>query len=124
MALSKVAVLKTSPETVIEDYARLMRLVSYRNILHPGSKTILAVDLSWHHFFPACSTTPWQLDGVLSTLLNDGYSRDKIYICYNGAAAVSVKKGEILNRQRTAVEKRIKKAMKSGWGKLFETYRK
>ena len=105
MADSRVAVLKTSPENVIEDYARLMRLVSYRDVLCSETETVLSIDLSWHHFFPACSTTPWQLDGVISKLLDDGYSREKIYACFNKTAAVSVEKGEILNRQRTIVEK-------------------
>jgi len=108
---SKVAVLTTSPEAVIEDYSRLMRLVSYSDAIHPERETVLSIDLSWHHHFPACSTTPWQLDGVINTLLSDGYSKDRIFACTNKTAAVSIKKGEILNRQRIAAEKHGIKAI-------------
>jgi len=109
VALTKVAVLRTSPETVLDDYGRLLRLVSYGDIVKSGRDIILNVDLSWHHYFPACSTAPWQVDGVLRTLLEDGISPRKIAVCINETPAISVKKGEILNRLLPAVEKhRIK----------------
>ena len=105
MSLSKVAVLKTSPETVIEDYTRLMRLVSYTDVVSFEHDILVVVDVSWHHFFPACSTTPWQIDGVVKTLIEDGFPRENIYACYHKTAGVSTKKGEIFNRHRCAVEK-------------------
>ncbi len=71
--MAKVAVLKTSPATVIEDYNRLMHLAEYEEFLPKRNKTILKLNLSWTLFYPACSTPPWQLEGVLSTLRNDGY---------------------------------------------------
>ena len=58
MSSSKVAVLKTSPERVLEDYGRLMRLADYRKHLPPNKDTALKINISWHHFYPACSTTP------------------------------------------------------------------
>lgn len=70
---SQVAILRTSPETVIEDYGRLMRLVDYRRYLPKDRKTILKLNLSWSLYYPACSTAPWQLEGVLKTLREDGY---------------------------------------------------
>jgi len=74
MTRSKVAVLKTDPESVIEDYARLMKLAEVESHL-PGDKdTILKINISWHYWFPACSTTPWQLDGVTTALKDMGYS--------------------------------------------------
>lgn len=71
--MSKVAVMKTSPETAIEDYDRLMHLARYDNSLPKENKTILKLNLSWTLFYPACSTPPWQLEGVIRTLKNDGY---------------------------------------------------
>ena len=71
--MSKVAVLRTCPETLIEDYGRLMHLAEYDRFLPKENKTILKLNLSWTLFYPACSTPPWQLEGVLKTLRNDGY---------------------------------------------------
>ena len=105
MSRPKVAVLMTTPESVTEDYSRLLNLVSFGEVLPPGQDVFLAVDLTWHHFFPSCSTPPWQLDGIIHELLNIGYSADSIHACYNKTTGVTVKKGEILNRQRIVLEK-------------------
>ena len=58
MARSKVAVLKTNPETVLEDYGRLMRMAGYQDHLSRENDTALKINISWHVFYPACSTTP------------------------------------------------------------------
>jgi len=71
--MSKVAVLKTSAQTVLDDYERLMKSISYASLLDKSKKTNIKLNLSWTLFFPACSTPPWQLDGVLRTLVKDGY---------------------------------------------------
>ena len=60
MSKSKVAVLKTNPESVIEDYAKLMKLADFEDHLPKDKDTILKINISWHYYFPACSTTPWQ----------------------------------------------------------------
>ncbi len=73
MERSRVAVLKTHPATVIDDYRRLLHLAGYQRFLPPGPEIALKINISWHFFYPACSTTPWQLDGVIATLLEDGY---------------------------------------------------
>ncbi|HXG03555.1 MAG TPA: LAGLIDADG family homing endonuclease [Candidatus Binatia bacterium] len=75
---SQVAVLRTRPETVIEDYGRLLRLVKYDQVVPRDQDLILKLNLSWTKYFPACSTQPWQLDGVLTTLLADGYDRRRL----------------------------------------------
>ncbi|CAD6491295.1 MAG: hypothetical protein ANIMEMIM_00111 [Candidatus Argoarchaeum ethanivorans] len=69
--MSKVAILKTSPVTVIEDYNRLIHFAGYEKILPKENKTIIKINLSWSLFYPACSTPPWQLEGVLNALRND-----------------------------------------------------
>ncbi len=71
--MSKVALLKTNPNTVIKDYSKLMKLAEYENFVSKQSKAIIKINLSWPLFYPACSTPPWQLEGVLKTLRNDGY---------------------------------------------------
>src|SRR6266571_6075000 len=76
---SPVAVLRTRPETVVEDYGRLMRLVKYDQVLPRDQDLILKLNLSWTKYFPACSSQPWQVDGVLMTLLADGYDRARLF---------------------------------------------
>jgi len=43
---SQVAVLATRPETVVEDYGRLMRLVKYDQVLSRDQDLILKLNLS------------------------------------------------------------------------------
>src|SRR2546429_10019426 len=76
---SAVAPLPTRPETVVEDYGRLMRLVKYDEILPRDQDLILKLNLSWTKYFPACSSQPWQVDGILTTLADDGYDRRRIF---------------------------------------------
>src|SRR5262249_61601288 len=76
---SQVAILRTRPETVVEDYGRVMRLVKYDQILERDRDLILKLNLSWTKYFPACSSQPWQVDGVVSTLLADGYDRAVVF---------------------------------------------
>lgn len=102
MARSKVAVLKTTPETVIEDYGRLMELAGFREHL-PGDKdTILKINISWHHYFPACSTTPWQLEGVTKALQNAGYKN--LIPAQNRTVVVDPKVGACRNHLCSVVD--------------------
>ena len=73
----KVAVLKTTPDTVLEDYRQLMHLAGYEEALPKDVETILKINVSWQTWYPACSTVPWQLEGVIKTMQDDGY-RDLI----------------------------------------------
>ncbi len=72
--MSKVVVMKTSPQTVLTDVEKLMHEADYERVLPKDARTILKLNLSWSLFFPACSTSPWQLEGVVRTLKNDGYN--------------------------------------------------
>lgn len=105
MTRSRVAVLKTTPGSVIGDYGRLMRLARYREFLPPENETALKINISWQHYYPACSTTPWQLQGVIATLLEDGYDREKIYGCHNRTVVVDARVGEIANKHKPVLEK-------------------
>ena len=105
MTRSRVAVLKTAPATVLGDYGRLMRLASYPEFVPKQNETALKINISWQHFYPACSTTPWQLEGVISTLLEDGYSKDKLYGCHNRTVVVDSRLGEVNNKHKPVLEK-------------------
>ncbi len=100
---SKVAVLKTTPETVLDDYGRLMRLADYEKHLPKDKDTALKINISWHVFYPACSTVPWQLDGVIKTMLEDGYRKELIHGCHNRTVVVDAKVGEVNNKQKQVV---------------------
>src|SRR2546426_659943 len=76
---SQVAVLRTRPHSVVEDYGRVFRSVKYEQTLPRDRDLILKLNLSWTKYFPACSSPPWQLDGILTTLLADGYDRRRIF---------------------------------------------
>ncbi len=103
MSRSKVAILRTSPATVLADYHRLMNLADYQSVVARDADTALKINISWHYFFPACSTTPWQLDGVIKAMLADGYSRDLIHACHNRTVVVSARKGERGNKHLPVV---------------------
>lgn len=103
--MAKVAVVKTKPETVLEDVGRAMRMAGYREVLQQDKELALKINISWHHWYPACSTTPWQLDGVIKTLLDDGYPKEKIYGAHNRTVVVSAKKGEVANKHKQVLEK-------------------
>jgi uncharacterized protein (DUF362 family) len=90
---SAVAVLRTSPETVVADYGRLMRLAKYDQVLSRDVDLIAKLNLSWTKYFPACSSQPWQVDGVLTTLLEDGYDRARIFPVENKTVVTNPVKG-------------------------------
>jgi len=101
----KVAILRTSPETVLEDYGRLMRLVQYQENLSKEKETLLKINISWQIWYPGCSTPPWQLEGVIKTLLDDGYPREGLIAAQNRTVVVSAYQGEINNRHKVVVER-------------------
>jgi uncharacterized protein (DUF362 family) len=98
----KVAVLKTTPDTVLEDYRQLMHLAGYQEALSKDVETILKINVSWQTWYPACSTVPWQLEGVIKTLQDDGY-RDLIG-AQNRTVVVDAYVAERNNKQKIIVD--------------------
>lgn len=95
MARSKVAVLKTRPETVLGDIERLLELAGVNHALQLGATTILKDNISWHFPFPAANTTPWQMEGTILALRDAGY-RDLVCV-QNKTVVTNAFKGEDLN---------------------------
>ncbi len=104
MAQSTVAVLKTSPETVLEDYHALLNLAGYQDVVDRTVDTALKINISWHFFYPASSTTPWQMDGVIRAMLRDGYDKSLIHACHNRTVVIDAHLGERENKQLPVVE--------------------
>jgi uncharacterized protein (DUF362 family) len=96
MTKSKVAVLKTTPETVLEDYVRLMELVEFDKYLDNSSTTILKDNISWHFPFPGANTTPWQLEATIHALRKHSYN--DIVCVQNKTVVTNAFKGEDLNK--------------------------
>ena len=105
MGKSKVAVLGTTPGTVLEDYHRLMNLADYRQVIDPSVDTALKINISWHFFYPSSSTTPWQLDGVISALEKDGYDPALIHGCHNRTVVIDAHLGERENKHLDVIER-------------------
>ncbi len=104
MTGSKVAVVRTSPETVLADYRRVMNLAGYQETIDKDADTALKVNISWHFFYPGSSTTPWQLEGVIRTLKGDGYDPKLIHACHNRTVVIDARLGERENKQIDVVQ--------------------
>ena len=81
-----------------------MNLAGYQDVLAKDADTALKVNISWHFFFPGSSTTPWQLEGVIRAMKNDGYAPDLIHACHNRTVVIDAHLGERENKQLPVVE--------------------
>ena len=92
MAKAKVAVLRTTPETVNDDYIKLCELAGIKKALDPSAKTILKDNITWHNLFPGVNTTPWQLEGTILGLHEAGH-KDLVAV-HNHTVVTIPEKGE------------------------------
>jgi len=99
-----VAVVATATETVMADVGRAMALAGFRDALPAGHPTLLKVNVTWHWWYPACSTTPWQLAGAIEALLAAGYPRASLTAAHNRTVVVSARLGERLNKHKAVTD--------------------
>jgi uncharacterized protein (DUF362 family) len=92
---SRVALLRTRPESVLDDIARLCQLAGVTTALRKGRTTILKDNISWHFPFPAANTTPWQLEGTILALKDAGFS--DLACVQNDTVVTDPQRGERLN---------------------------
>ncbi len=104
MSKSRVAILRTRPATVREDYHRVMNLAGYQDVVDKTADTALKVNISWHFFYPSASTTPWQLDGVIGAMKKDGYDKSLIHACQNRTVVIDAHLGERENKQLDVIQ--------------------
>src|SRR4030081_2540348 len=90
-----VAALRTQPDRVLDDYARLITLAGAQEYLQAGATTILKDNISWHFPFPAANTTPWQLEGTVRALRANGLT--DLVCVQNKTVVTDAFKGEDLN---------------------------
>jgi uncharacterized protein (DUF362 family) len=98
MSRAKVAVLKTSPGQVLDDCRRLMHLAGFEKFLPKTKETLLKLNLSWTKYFPSCSSQPWQVEGVVRTLLEDGFAKEKLIPVENKTVVTNPRKGAKNNK--------------------------
>ena len=102
---SKIFITKTNPDSVLEDYNKLMHLIEYQTHLKIDQKIILKLNLSWSKFFPACSTPPWQLEGILKTMIEDGYQASKLFTAENRTVVTNIERGLKGNKWNPIIKK-------------------
>jgi len=51
-----------------DDVGQVMRLAGYEQALPKDKDTILKINISWIRGIPACSSTPWQIEGTIREL--------------------------------------------------------
>ena len=99
----KVAVLKTTPETVLDDIERVMKLAGFEGALQKNNRTGMKINISWQTWYPACSSTPWQIEGVIRALQKTGYT-DLVGV-HNDTVVVNTADGERNNKHRFVTDK-------------------
>ncbi|MGZ7064876.1 MAG: DUF362 domain-containing protein [Candidatus Aminicenantales bacterium] len=105
MTRAKVAVLRTSPATVLDDYRKLMELAEYGRFLPKDRDTLIKLNLSWTKYFPACSSEPWQVEGVVRTLVEGGFPRDRLFPVENKTVVTNPRKGARNNKWLPVLER-------------------
>jgi len=96
MTRSRVAVIKTEPSRILEDYDRLLQLGGVDKALAQGSTTILKDNISWHFPYLSANTTPWQLEGTIRSLQKRGFT-DLVSV-HNNTVVTDPYRGEKLNK--------------------------
>jgi len=105
MPRPKVAVLRTLPRSVVNDFQRVMHLAEYENVLRKDIPTLIKLNLSWTKYFPSCSSEPWQVEGVVRTLLEDGFQKEKLIPVENKTVVTNPIKGARNNKWAPILEK-------------------
>lgn len=91
-----VAVLRTHPESVLPDMARLMDMAGVGKALDPSCPTILKDNISWHYPFLSANTTPWQLEGTILGLRQAGFG--DLVAVHNNTVVTDPFRGGRLNK--------------------------
>ena len=79
----RVAVVRTSPETVHDDIERLCALGGMSDALQAGATTIVKDNISWHLPYLSANTTPWQLEGTIDALKGAGFDELVAHAAYS-----------------------------------------
>jgi len=103
MGKSKVFLLRTTPEGVIEDIARLLKEANVDVLLDKSRPVILKDNISWHLPMPSSNTTPWQLEGTILGLKRLGF--EQIVAVENKTVVTKPQKDGQLNKLASVYKK-------------------
>lgn len=98
-----VAIIKTKPDSVVQDIEKLMKMAGIEESLSKDRTTILKDNISWHFPFLSANTTPWQLEGATLALKGTGYN--DIVAVHNNTVVTNPYKGGSLNKLTPIYEK-------------------
>jgi uncharacterized protein (DUF362 family) len=98
-----VAVVAATPQTVIADIEKAMVLADVGRHLNADLETLLKINISWQHWYPGCSTSPWQLEGVTKALWKLGHK--ELIGAHNGTVVVDSFEGEAKNKHKAVQDK-------------------
>jgi uncharacterized protein (DUF362 family) len=102
MTRATVALVRTRPETVLDDVVKAFELAGGPASLDPTAPVILKDNISWHYPLPSANTTPWQLEGAVLALRRHGFG--PVVCVQNKTEVTNAYKGEDLNRYRPVFE--------------------
>lgn len=100
---SKVAVIRTNPERVLDDIPRAFELSGAERYFDVKAPTILKGNISWHYPFPGANSTPWQIEGAIQSLGKMGCG--EIVAVENDTVVTDPYKGENLLKFDKVFEK-------------------
>jgi uncharacterized protein (DUF362 family) len=80
-----------------------MRLANFEAALPKEIRTGLKINISWQTWYPACSSAPWQIEGVIQALQGAGYQ--DIVGVHNDTVVVDTSVGEFNNKHRFVTDK-------------------
>ncbi len=89
----RIYVIKTSSKTVLDDYKELMHMAEYQKRFPKELKTIIKLNLSWSKFYPSCSSPPWQVEGILKAMVEDGFDPKNLFTAENRTVVTNIAKG-------------------------------
>ena len=98
-----VAVLKTTPNRILDDVQQVMRAGGFEAALPKDVRTGLKINISWQTWYPACSSAPWQIEGAVLALRGAGY-QDVVGV-HNDTVVVDTRVGEFNNKHRFVTDK-------------------
>lgn len=97
--------MKTNPQIVLDTYRELLHLAEYEKFISKDIDTLIKLNLSWTRYFPACSSQPWQVEGVIKTLIEDGFSTERLWPVENKTVVTDPIKGSHNNKWMPILEK-------------------
>ena len=100
---SVVAVLKSKSHNILNDYIKLANLAGISGALEKDKPTILKDNISWHLPFPAANTVPWQLEGAIKALQQNGIN--ELYAVHNNTVVTNPYVGGRLLKLKNIYEK-------------------